>query len=187
MTTTSVPDARLCHNCRRPPSKHRPWCGAVQARPEPPQVGDIVDDPIIGPSPLISVYLRQQAIEDGVLVDCTNDPFDELNRDVGMIFDVALTKAAFERYVEVPEQSMNSQDVKGRYWDIIWMFARAARRQPSNTALLFEFICLPNGSDCWPNEKHRQSPDQRLVQLKAVCSSGDRGEPCLTLMLPSED
>jgi hypothetical protein len=31
------------------------------------------------------------------------------------------------------------------------------------------------------------SPEQRLIRLKAVASPGDRGEPCITFMLPSED
>jgi len=152
-----------------------------------PQAGDIVDDPVFGPTELISVYLRQQAIEEGVLVDCTDDPFDELNRNAGLKFDVALTRAVFERYVEVPEQFKTWQDIKGRYWDMIWMFAHAARQRHNGTELLFQFLCIPNGSDCWSNEKPGSSPDQRLVQLKAMSGPGDRGEPCLTFMLPGED
>ena len=181
-----IPEAELCPNCRRPPTKHRPWCGDVQTT-EPPKTGDIVDHPLMGGVELLSVYLREEAIDDGILVDCTQAPFDELNRNAGVTFDVALTRSAFERYVEVPEQFKASQDIKGRYWDIIFMFALAARKQPNRMELLFEFICLPNGSGSWSNETRGPSPQERLVQLKAVSSSGDRGEPCLTFMLPSED
>ena len=187
MTDTAIPGSGLCPNCRRPSARHRPWCGDVQTMAELPQAGDIVDDPVFGPTELISVYLRQQAIEEGVLVDCTDDPFDELNRNAGLRFDVALTRAVFERYVEVPEQFKTWQDIKGRYWDMIWMFAHAARQRHNGTELLFQFLCIPNGSDCWSNEKPGSSPDQRLVQLKAVSGPGDRGEPCLTFMLPGED
>ncbi len=179
-------EAELCPNCGRPPIKHRPWCKDVQTT-APAQAGEIVDHPLLGPTELISVYSRAEAIEDGVLVDCTQDPFDDLNRNAGVKFDVALTRAAFERYVEVPEPFKRSQDIKGRYWDLIFMFALAARRQPRGSELLFEFICLPNGSACWSNERRGPSPEQRLVQLKAVSGPGDRGEPCLTLMLPEED
>jgi hypothetical protein len=51
--------------------------------------------------------------------------------------------------------------------------------------LLFKFLCLPNGSGVQDNEK--QSGSHTLVQLKAMVGPGDRGEPCLTFMFPSED
>jgi hypothetical protein len=154
----------------------------------PPKQGDTIDHPTFGPTELISLYSRAQAIEDGVLVDCTDDPFDELNRNAGLIFDVAMTHAVFHRYVEVPEQFRGSQDINGRYWDIIWMFRSAASRQKLNgNELLFEFLCLPNGSESEGNEKPAAGGVHREVQLKVVASPGDRGEPCLTFMLPSED
>jgi hypothetical protein len=185
MTAPSSDGQQLCANCRRPISKHRPWCQDVQTT-EAPQVGDIVDHPLLGRTALISVYSRREAIEDGTLVDCTQDPFDDLNRNAGIRFDVAMTNAAFHRYVEVLEQFRGSQDIKGRYWDIIWMFSLAAARNPDSTELLFEFLCLPNESEHRVQE-HGELQQPRLVELKAVCSPGDYGEPCLTLMLPSED
>ncbi len=176
-----------CVNCRKPVGRHRPWCEKVQTS-APPKQGDTIDHPTFGPTELISLYSRAQAIEDGVLVDCTDDPFDELNRNAGLIFDVAMTHAVFHRYVEVPEQFRGSQDIKGRYWDIIWMFRSAASRQKLNgNELLFEFLCLPNGAENDGNEKPAAGGIYREVQLKVVASPGDRGEPCLTFMLPSED
>jgi hypothetical protein len=185
MTTPSPAGEQLCGNCKRPVSKHRPWCQDVQTT-KPTQAGDIVDHPLLGPTELISVYSRREAIEDGTLVDCTQDPFDDLNRNAGVRYDVAMTRPAFHRYVDVLEQFAGSQDIKGRYWDVIWMFSLAARRNTNSTELLFEFLCLPNGSDHRVKE-HSQKQQPRLVQLKAVCGPGDYGEPCLTLMLPSED
>lgn len=49
---------------------------------------------------LIHSYTRQQAIEDGVLVD--------------------LTETAFSAYVEAPAD-VPGQDAAGRLWDILWM------------------------------------------------------------------
>src|SRR5437879_2324682 len=112
MTSTGIPETELCPNCRRRPSRHRPWCSTYQTAAETPKVGDIIDDSILGLTPLVSVYLRQEAIEDGTLVDCTQDFFDELNRDAGLTFDVAFTRAVFERYVEVPEKFKTTQDIK---------------------------------------------------------------------------
>jgi hypothetical protein len=183
----SLDGEQSCPNCRKPLSKHRPWCEKVQTM-EPPKQGEIINDPAFGPTELISVYSRDQAIEDGVLIDCTDEPFDELNRNAGLIFDVAITSAVFQRYVEVPAQFQGSQDIKGRYWDIVWMFRCAAsRKKVDGNELVFEFLCLPNGNGYEDNEKQADSGVYRLVKLKAVASPGDRGEPCLTLMLPSED
>ena len=176
-----------CVNCRKPVSRHRPWCEKVQTI-VPPKEGDIINDAVWGPSELISVYSREQAITDGVLVDCTEDPFDELNRNAGLIFDVAMTRAVFQRYVEVPERFQGTQDIKGRYWDIVWMYRCAVqRRRRDDTELLFEFLCLPNGEGVEDNENVAAGGVYREVELKAVVGPGDRGEPCITLMLPAED
>jgi hypothetical protein len=184
----SLDGEQCCPNCRKALSKHRPWCEKVQTT-EPPKQGDIIHDPVLGATELISVYSRNQAIEDGVLIDCTDEPFDELNRNAGLLFDVAMTNAVFHRYVEVPEQFQGSQDVKGRYWDVIWMFRCAASRHKADgNELFFEFLCLPNGDVGYEeNEKRADGGVYRLVQLKAVVGPGDRGEPCLTVMLPTED
>jgi hypothetical protein len=155
---------------------------------EPPKQGDIINHPVFGPTELTSVYSRAQAIEDGVLMDCTEDPFDELNRNAGLVFDVALTNAVFQRYVEVPEEFQGSQDIKDRYWDIIRMFRYAAsHHKADDNELRFEFVCLPNGDAGHDNERQAAGGAYRLVQLKAVVGPGDRGEPCVTFMLPSED
>jgi hypothetical protein len=177
-----------CPNCRKPLTKHRPWCEKVKTI-EPSKQGDIINHPVFGPTELVSVYSREQAIEDGVLIDCTEDPFDELNRRAGLIFDVAMTSAVFHRYVEVPEQFQGSQDIGARYWDILRLFLYAVHQSEGDgDELLFEFACFPNGdADFEVNERDVVGGRNRIVQLKAVTGPGDRGEPCLTLMLPSED
>src|SRR5437764_990874 len=128
--TAATPEEPICPNCRRPIARHRPWCATYQTTAEPANEGDIVDHPVFGPTEVISLYLREQAIADGVLVDCTQDPFDELNRNAGLMFDVAMTRTVFERYVEVLAKFQGSQDIKGRYWDIVWMFRLAAKTTP---------------------------------------------------------
>ena len=109
----------ICSNCSRPVNKHRPWCATYKVESEAPKAGDVIDHPVFGPTKLISVYTRREAIADGVLVDCTEDFFDELNRGADVIFDIAMTRAVFERYIEVPEAFASSQDMRGRYWDFI--------------------------------------------------------------------
>jgi hypothetical protein len=187
MTNPAAPHDALCPNCRKHPSHHRPWCATYQTATEPPKVGDLVVDPVLGPTPLLSVYTRSEAIEDGELVDCTVEPFETLNRNASLIFDVAVTRVVFERYIQVPPAFETSQDLKGRYWDILTMFRHAIRRNPDSTTLLFEFICIPCGQGYWRNEKSGPTLEYRKVQLKAECHPGDRLEPCITFMLPEED
>jgi hypothetical protein len=187
MTDSRVQQPEICPNCRRPITKHRPWCAKYKTAAVTPKEGDTIDHPIFGPTALISVYLRDDAINDGVLVDSTQEPFDELNRNAGLIFDVAMTRNVFERYVEIPAGFEKAQDIKGRYWDIILMYRLAAQRAGTVDELLFEFVCIPNGNDSWTNECPAGSATRRKVCLKAVARPGDRGEPCLTIMLPGED
>jgi len=176
----------VCPNCQKPVTNHRPWCADVQTT-APPQEGDIVDDPLFGLSTLISVYSRRQAIDDGTLVDCTQDIFDELNRQAGLKSDVAMTALPFHRYVAISEELKGTQDMPGRYWDVVWMFRHAALRAGNQDELLFEFDCIPNGKGYLSNEQRGLSPAHRRVTLKAVSGAGDRGEPCITFMLPDED
>src|SRR2546426_9684548 len=99
---------------------------------------------------VISVYSRQMAIEDGVLVDCSQSPFDRLNREAGIKVHVAMTAQAFDAYVHPlgtapspirttqnenawhldtrlsePVRLPPGQDMLGRYWDIVWMLRLA--------------------------------------------------------------
>lgn len=187
MPTTTIPQQEVCPNCRRTVDQHRPWCSEFVTRAEPPKEGDIVDHPVLGPTPLISVYLRQDAIQDGVLVDCTQGEFDELNRNAGVIFDIAMTRAVFERYVEVPESAQGLQDINGRYWDILMKYREAALKAGDLHELPVEFVCIPNGTGMLDNERASDFPGHHLVQLKVLSGEGDRGEPILTFMLPTED
>jgi hypothetical protein len=89
--------------------------------------------------------------------------------------------------VAISDELKATQDLRGRYWDIVWMFRHAAMKAHDRDELLFQFHCIPNGEGYLNNEKRGLSPVHRLVTLKAVCGAGDRGEPCLTFMLPDED
>jgi len=183
MTITSASENEVCPNCRRPLTRHRPWCDSYVTHPEPPKEGDIVETSL-GPMPLVSVYLRQDAILDGVLVDCTEGLFDELNRQIEVIFDVAFTRAAYDRYIDTPNET---QPCGARYWDTLSAYRRAALKAPDTNVVLFEYLAIPNGTGMWSNERPSSAPPHHIVELKATSGPGDRGEPCLTFMLPTED
>ena len=148
---------------------------------------------------MISVYTRQQAIEDGILVDCEQAPMGELHTQL-LKWPLAMTASAFHRYVWPMDEEANlppDQSLEGRFWDVIWMFHAAvkgkvsARRiDPCN--LLFDFYCIVADPAPCSNERidttARSGPEgMRQVTLKAVCGPGDDGEPVMTFMLPEED
>ena len=172
---------RICASCGGMIGKHRPGC-----------LGDDVVE-------VISTYTRQQAIEDGILVDCEQAPMGEMRRQL-LKWPLAMTTTAFHRYVWPIDEEANlppDQSLEGRFWDVLWMFHAAvkgtvpARRiDPCN--LLFDFCCIVADPTLSSNEAIdatvRSGPDgMRQVTLKAVSGPGDDGEPVMTFMLPEED
>jgi hypothetical protein len=131
---------------------------------------------------IIDAYTRRQAIEDGVLVDLMQPETKELVENAGIKVPVALTATAFSRCVwpienEAAEAWLKSQcqDLKGRLWDLLWMFRHFAPGQKSDT-VLFEFTMQD-----WETKRRQK------MTLKAVIGPGDEGEPVITIMLPDDD
>ncbi len=120
---------------------------------------------------VIHTYTREQAIEDGVLIDVSY-----MGRQTGVTIPVVVTQAVWAEYVVVPE-GVVGQDERGRLWDILWMF-RFEAAKPGNRdkgEILYKLL-VRNDND---------GPEE--VTLKAHCGPGDKGEPVLTLMEPEED
>lgn len=125
---------------------------------------------------IVHTYTRQQALEDGLLVDVS-----ELAREAGFRYPVAVTLAVHENYVHWTEEDnkrQTYQDIEGRLWDILWMM-RLQKKRISETGL-FEFYCIPRN-----DKSRRQTPIK--TTLKALCHGDDEGEPVITIMLPNED
>jgi hypothetical protein len=124
---------------------------------------------------IISMYTRAQAIEDGILVDMTQEPFGALAREAGLKWPIAMAMTAFMDFVAVSDASdakgHAGQDVKARWWDAVFMFRRT-RRTISPLEARWS-LCV-------------QDPDGRVRKKELKCVSGpaDDGEPCLTFMLP---
>ena len=125
--------------------------------------------------PVIYRYTRQQAIENGVLVDLT-----EWSKETGFTIPVACTVAVWNQYITPPESTKGyGQSERGRAHDVLWMLFCAIRRDRSDSGasdrLIFEVIFL-------------QGPRKReTAKFKAICGPGDQGEAVLTIMLPDED
>lgn len=124
----------------------------------------------------IHTYTREQAIDDGVLVDVT-----ETAAEAGFRIPVAVTRAAWADCVEwgdVDSKRQTHQDEAGRLWDVLFMAMNAARRGGGRQSLQFQFYRVPRGG---------RGTRPRLVELVASIGPGDLGEPVITIMLPGED
>jgi hypothetical protein len=117
----------------------------------------------------ISVYTRQNAIEDGTLIDVSS-----VGKETGIKFPLAMTRAVWERYVEIPKGVMG-QDLQGRLWDIVWMLKMGIFRSRGGDIVNFQ-IYVRNSAG-----------RPKLETLKSICGPGDNAEPVITIMLPDED
>ena len=134
---------------------------------------------------VIYAYTRAQAIDDGVLVDVTKTA-----SEAGFKWPTAMTRAVYDRYVEVPPELTGQQDIQGRLWDIAYMLWVTVRTNKINGDrgefnLLVRF---PSSMEWQSNESpHAEGGGLRLVTLKSISGPGDNGEPVITIMLPFED
>ncbi|SHF26164.1 DUF6573 family protein [Desulforamulus putei] len=119
---------------------------------------------------VIYTYTRQQAIEDGVLIDVSQTAME-----VGFRYPVAVTQAVWTELITPDEADRTQgQSETGRLWDVLWMCYLAARRSRAQSQIMFSVEAVRGN--------HRET-----VKLKALCHPGDRGEPVVTIMLPDED
>lgn len=120
---------------------------------------------------LVFSYSRQEALDDGVLVDVTATA-----REAGFRYPVAVTRTVWERIVEPDEASRTvGQSAEGRLWDVLWMLRAAIRRGPGHTDTLhYQLLVVQEGQPASP------------VTLKAVCGPDDDRSPCVTVMLPED-
>ena len=66
---------------------------------------------------VISSYTREQAIEDGYLIDISNH---KLTKEAGFKVPLAVTRDLWHK-IEVPKDLEGIQDLKGRLWDVLFM------------------------------------------------------------------
>lgn len=116
----------------------------------------------------ISVYTRAQAIEDGSLVDVTEQagsgPDGMLN---GFTCPVAMTSTVWGVIERIPASLDGIADVRGRLHDVLWMARLAAKR--GGDAADFVVILPSRGSR------------KRNRTLRMVAGPGDAGELVITI------
>ena len=131
-------------------------------------------------------YTTKQAVEDGVLVKIDSG----ILKEIGIKFPVYLTDTVYRRYVQVPADAKDHQDLDGRLFDLLYMFAMTAKNTDS-ALMKFTFVCLlRQDAIAQANEKKSDlSPFHKEITLKAVCTAQDIDDasPAIFIMLPSED
>jgi hypothetical protein len=121
---------------------------------------------------IIDVYTRQQAIEDGVLVDVS-----EVAQQAGIKHPTAVTQAVWDGIVVPDDEDRRlGQDERGRLWDVLTMFQARARISRGGNELRYTLLVVQKGRP-------------RSVELRAVCGphGPDDPRPCITIMMPDED
>ena len=121
---------------------------------------------------LIFSYTREMALEDGVLIDVTEDA-----KQVGFSLHTVVTSNLFNGYVAPPAglDASFGQSTAGRMHDLLVLARIAAGGEPDGDRVVFQvgFLMRPG----------------QLETVKVILhiGPGDNGEPVLTLMLPEDD
>jgi len=117
---------------------------------------------------VISRYTREEALEDGVLVDLS-----EIAKEAGFKYPLAVTAGVFE---VLNDTRVQGQDLNGRAWDMLNILRFAIRASRGGAVLKFAPLFL--------------SPESRQpqpVKMWSQCGPGDDAEPVITVMLEGED
>ncbi len=112
-------------------------------------------------------YTRQEALEDGVLIDLSDTA-----KEAGFRFPLAVTQGVF---AILNNTDAPGQDLKGRSWDMLMIFRKYARRTNGNVIRFAPLFLMPD------------SKKPKPVQMWAKCGPGDDAEPVITIMLEGED
>ena len=127
--------------------------------------------------PVISVYTRAQAIEDGILVDVSDTA-----REAGFTIPVAVTRTVWDRLVALPEGYRGYQDERGRLWDVVWMARHYALRASSSDRVTMCVLVRDIRKDLRDSNR----PPRKHFLIVAI-GAGDQGQPVITVMFPKDD
>ena len=127
--------------------------------------------------PVISVYTRAQAIEDGILVDVS-----ETAREAGFKIPVAVTRTVWDQLIALPEGYRGFQDERGRLWDVLWMARHYALRASDSDRVRMCVLVRDIRKDLHDSNR----PPRRHCPVVAIGACDDGG-PAITIMFPEDD
>jgi len=123
---------------------------------------------------VIFKYTRQDALNDGILVDISKAP---ATIEAGIRIPVAVTSGVYDVLNPDDDLRKQGQDFEGRLWDMWMIFKYELKGTGENTdELHFAPLFLMTG--------HRKPIP---VKMWAKCGPGDNAEPVITIMLEGED
>jgi len=117
---------------------------------------------------VISRYTREEALEDGVLVDLS-----ELAKEAGFKYPLAATAGVFEILNDTRSEG---QDFQGRAWDMLNVLLFAIRTSRGGDVIKFS-----------PLFQFPESRQPQPVSMWTQCGPGDDAAPVITVMLKGED
>jgi hypothetical protein len=120
---------------------------------------------------VISRYTREQAVEDGVLIDLSALAPDVCGQHYK--HPVACTAAVWAIVDKAVKNPRWMNDLRGVLHDMLWM-SRMMKRSIDPSTVLFQVIIKGAG---------RKS----TYQFKLNVGPGDNAEPVITIMMPNED
>ena len=120
---------------------------------------------------IIFSYTRKQAIEDGVLIDVT-----EQAAEIGFKVNTCVTDHLYGDYLAPPAGlEGEGQSLEGRLHDLLFRTLIAAKASSTGDCVEFDVLFL-------------MSPGRwDTVHVLAIMGPGDHGEPVLTIMLPEDE
>ena len=129
----------------------------------------------------IFVYTRANAIDDGVLVEISNEQghpeLAALLKEVGFKLNTCMTAAAYHETVACGEADRAfGQSEVGRLWDVLMLIRHGMSRPEVVDRVDFKVSVFRGDT-----QQHE------VVDMYALCHGGDAGEPCVTVMLAHED
>ena len=120
---------------------------------------------------VISVYTREEALEDGVLVDVS-----QLGREMGFRCPVAITEGLYQILTTTKELEDEGQSYQGRLWDVLWTAKLAMHQSEWTDTVYFKTLVVRTpGANPAP------------AKLWAKAGPGDQMELVITIMLEGED
>lgn len=122
---------------------------------------------------VIYSYTRTQALEDGVLIDVT-----EQASGTGFKVPVAISDYLYNGYI-VPSEELEDmgQSVEGRLHDVLMMTLHSATKDGlADNRVYFEVLLLMG-----------DGPKFEKVQCVAIVGPGDNGEPVMTICRPEDE
>ena len=127
-------------------------------------------DPVFA---MIYSYTRKQALEDGNLIDVT-----EQAKETGFKVPVAVSSTLYEQYIKPPTGlEGEGQNVEGRLHDLFTMCLLVMQDKLDQSRISFTLLFLMSAAP------------RKLEEVEVICQCGpdDILQPCITLMLPDDD